>query len=297
MAYFEQAIASDPGYALPYAGLADAYVVLSVFDAGVPKDYLARAKAFARRALEIEPDLPEAHAELALTWAGLDRDWEAAEESARIAVTRQPGYWLGHDHYAMLLAAQGRFEEALAEVRRGQALEPLSLVVHHHVAWISVLARRYDEAIAECRSAVEMDATFPMVHLWMGVSLSQKGMHDEAIASLDEAVMRTGGVGIAVGAAAHGYATAGRIDEARRRVAELQDARTTRYVEPYGIALGYLGLGDGDGAIQWLEQAYREHSFWLALWGKVDPRLDVLREDGRFQDLLRRLGLGQKSDL
>ena len=291
MGYFEQAIASDPGYALPYTGLADAYVVLSVFDAGVPKDYLSRAKAAARRALEIEPDLPEAHAELALTWACLDRDWDAAEEAARIAVTRGPGYWLGHDHYAFLLAAQGRVEEALTEVRRGQALEPLSLVVHHHVAWVCLLARRYDEAIAECRSAIEMDATFPMAHLWMGVSLSQKGMHDEAIASLDEAVMRMGGVGIGVGAAAHAYAMAGRSDEARRRVAELQDGRTTRYVEPYGIALGYAGLGDRDGAIEWLEHAYREHSFWLTAWAKVDPRLDILRDDSRFQDLLRRLGL------
>jgi hypothetical protein len=119
-------------------------------------------------------------------------------------------------------------------------------------------------------------------------------MHDEAIASLDEAVKCMGGtVAIGVGAAAHGYAMAGRIDEARRRVAELQDARAKRCVEPYGIALGCAGLGDRDGAIEWLEQAYREHSAWLALWGKVDPRLDVLREDGRFQDLLRRLGLGQ----
>src|SRR4030095_5200096 len=132
MEYFEQAIASDPGYALPYAGLADAHVVLSVFDAGLPKDHLLRAKAAARRALEIEPDLPEAHAELALTWACLDRDWDAAEESARIAVTRRPGYWLGHDHYAFLLAAQGRFEEALTEVRRGEALGPLSLLGAQH---------------------------------------------------------------------------------------------------------------------------------------------------------------------
>jgi hypothetical protein len=118
-------------------------------------------------------------------------------------------------------------------------------------------------------------------------------MHDEAIASLDEAVKCMGGpVAIGVGAAAHGYAMAGRLDEARRRVAELKDARSTRYVEPYGIALGCAGLGDRDGAIEWLEQAYREHSLWLALWAKVDPRLDALREDGRFQDLLRRLGLG-----
>jgi serine/threonine-protein kinase len=293
LGYFEQAIASDPGYALPYTGVADAYVVLSVYDGGVPRDTLSRAKAAARRALEIDPGLQEAQAELALTWACLDRDWDAAEEAARIALTRRPPYWLAHGHYAFLLAAQGRCDEAVAEVRREQVLEPLSLVVHHHVAWVSVLARRYDEAIAECRSAIEMDATFAPVHMWMGVSLSQKGMHDEAIASLDEAVKCMGGpVAIGVGAAAHGYAMAGRLDEARRRVAELKDARSTRYVEPYGIALGCAGVGDQDGAIEWLEQAYREHSLWLSLWAKVDPRLDVLREDGRFQDLLRRLGLG-----
>jgi tetratricopeptide (TPR) repeat protein len=165
--------------------------------------------------------------------------------------------------------------------------------VHHHAAWVSLLARRYDDAIAVCRSAIEMDATFATVHMWMGVGLSQKGIHDEAIASLDEAVKCMGGeVAIGVGAAAHGYAMAGRIDEARHRVAELQDARTKRYVEPYGIALGCAGLGDRDGAMEWLENAYREHSVWLALWGNGDPRLDVLREDSRFQDLLRRLGLG-----
>jgi serine/threonine-protein kinase len=293
LGYFERAIAADPGYALPYTGVADAYVVLSVYDGGVPTDTLSRAKAAARRALEIDPGLQEAQAELALTWACLDRDWDAAEDAARIAVTRRPAYWLAHGHYAFLLAAQGRFDEAVAEVRREQALEPLSLVVHHHVAWVSLLARRYDDAIAACRSAIEMDATFATVHMWMGVGLSQKGMHDEAIASLDEAVKCMGGaVAIGVGAAAHGYAMAGRLDEARRRVADLKDARTTRYVEPYGIALGCAGLGDRDGAMEWLEHAYREHSVWLALWGKVDPRLDVLRDDSRFRELVRRLGLG-----
>jgi serine/threonine-protein kinase len=293
LGYFEQAIAADPGYALPYTGVADAYVVLSVYDGGVPTDNLSRAKAAARRALEIDPGLQEAQAELTLIWACLDRDWDAAEESARIAVTRRPAYWLAHGHYAFLLAAQGRFDEAVAEVRREQALEPLSLVVHHHVAWVSLLARRYDEAIAECRSAIEMDATFATMHMWMGVGLSQKGMHDEAIASLDEAVKCMGGpVAIGVGAAAHAYAMAGRLDDARRRVADLKDARSTRYVEPYGIALGCAGLGDHDGAIEWLEHAYREHSLWLVLWGKGDPRLDVLRNDSRFQDLMRRLGLG-----
>jgi serine/threonine-protein kinase len=289
--YFEQAIAVDPGYALPYAGLADAYVVMSVFDAGVPTDLMSRAKAAARRALEIDADLPEALAELGIIWPSLDRDWDAGEDAFRRAMKRQPEYWLAHDHYGLMLAAQGRFDEALTEVRRGQALEPLSLVVHHHVAWVCLLARRYDDAIAECRSAIEMDPTFPMLHLWMGVSLEQKGLYEEAIASLDEAVKCMGGVTIGAGAAAHAYAMSGRVEEARRRLAELQQARAGRYLEPYGIALVCAALGDREDALRWLEQAYQEHSFWLAFWAKVDPRLDVLRDDRRFQDLLRRLGL------
>jgi adenylate cyclase len=222
----------------------------------------------------------------------LDRDWDAADEAFQRAMKRQPSYWLAHDHYAMTLAARGRFEEAIAEVRRGQQREPLSVVVHHHVAWICLLARRYDDAIAECRSAIEMEPTFPMAHLWMGVSLEQQGHYEEAIASLDEAVKYMGGVSIGVGAAAHAYAVSGQVEEARRRLVELEQARAGRYVEAYAIALVCAGLGDREDALRWLEQAYQEHSFWLAFWAKVDPRLDVLRDDGRFQDLLRRLGLG-----
>ncbi|PYR69226.1 MAG: hypothetical protein DMF88_06745, partial [Acidobacteria bacterium] len=221
--------------------------------------------------------------------------WDAAEDAFRRAMKRQPSYWLAHDHYAFVLAAQRQFDAALAEVRRGQALEPLSLVVHHHVAWVCLLARRYDDAIAECRSAIDMDPTFPMAHLWMGVSLEQKGLYDEAIASVDEAVKFMGGASIGAGAAAHAYAVSGQVEEARRRLAELQQARFARYVEPYGIALVCAGLGDREDALRWLEQAYQEHSFWLAFWAKVDPRLDVLRDDIRFQDLLRRLGLLQQA--
>ena len=289
--YFEQAIAVDANYALAHAGLADAYVVMSVFDAGLPTDLLSKAKAAARRALEVDPDLPEAHAEMCLIAPSLDRDWAAADDAFQRAVRRRPAYWLAHDHYAFVLAAQGRFDQAVSQVRRGQALEPLSLVVHHHVAWVYVLARRYDEAITECRSAIDMDPTFPMAHLWMGVSLEQKGELEEAIRSLDEAVKYMGGASIGAGAAAHAYAMAGRTDEARRRVTVLCDARSTRYVEPYGIALVYAALGDHAEAVRWLEQAYHEHSFWLVGWSKVDPRLDVLRGDPQFRDLQRRLGL------
>jgi serine/threonine-protein kinase len=289
--YFEGAIAKDPGYALAYTGLASAYVVMTVFDLGVPTDLFTKAKVAALQALEVDGNLAEALAELSLIQGSLDRDWESAEDTCRRATTRRPGYWLAHDHYAMTLAAQGRFEEAIAEVRRGQALEPLSIVVHHHVAWIHLLARRYDVAIAECRSAIDMDSNFPMAHLWMGVSLEQQGRYDDAIASLERAVALTRGASIAVGALGHACAIAGRIDEARRQLAELRQPATGRYIQHYGAALVLAALGDIDEALHWLDLAYRDHSFWLAYWAGVDPRLDVLRHDARFKTLLRRLGL------
>ena len=174
--YFEQAIARDAGYSLAYTGLADAYVVMSVFDIAVPTDLLTKAKTAALRALEVDRELPEAHAELCVIWSCLDRDWDAAEDACHRAIRRKPAYWLAHTHYGLTLAAQGRFDEAVAQVRLGQALEPLSLVVHHHAAWVHLLARRYDEAIAQCRSAIDMDPNFPMAHLSMGISLEQQGL-------------------------------------------------------------------------------------------------------------------------
>jgi tetratricopeptide (TPR) repeat protein len=227
--YFEGAIAKDSGYALAYTGLASAHVVMTAFDVAVPTDLFTKAKVAALRALDVDSHLAEALAELTLIQACLDRDWELAEATSRRATQRRPGYWLAHDHYAMTLAAQGRFDEAIAEVRRGQALEPLSVVVHHHVAWIHVLV-------------------------------------------------------------AHAYAVAGRTDEAQQRLSELQRPAQGGYIQHYGVALVLAALGDVEEALRWLELAYRDHSFWLAYWANVDPRLDVLRNDARFKTLLRRLG-------
>jgi serine/threonine protein kinase len=289
--FFEQAIAKDAGYALAYTGLADAYVVMCAFDIGVPTDLLSKGKTAALRALDVDDALPEAHAELCIIWSCLDRDWDAAEDACHRAVKRQPGYWLAHSHYGLTLAALGRFDEAVAQVRRGQALEPLSLVVHHHAAWVHLLARRYDEAIAECRSAIDMDPHFPMAHLWMGISLEQQGLYDDAIATLERAVAYMRGASIGAAALAHACAMSGRTEEARRHLSELQRPQAGRYVQHYGVALVLAALAELDEAVRWLEQAHRDHSFWLAYWAKVDPRLDVLRHDVRFKTLLRRLGL------
>ena len=176
-------------------------------------------------------------------------------------------------------------------MRRGQALEPLSVVVHHHAAWIHVLARHYDVAIAESRTAIDMDPNFPMAHLWLGVSLEQQRRYNDAIASLERAVELTRGASIAVAALAHALAMSGRLDDARHRLSELRHPEQGRYIQHYGVALCWPRSARSDEAVHCLEQAYRDHSFWLACWANVDPRLDVLRDDARFKTLLRRLGL------
>jgi len=289
--YFNQAITADPNYALPYAGLADAYVVMSAFEAGVPKDLLAQAKTAAGRALAIEPDLSEALAELLIIVPWLDRDWHAADDIHRRVMRRQPAYWLAHDHYAMTLAARGRVDEAVAEVRRGQALEPLSLVVHHHVAWMLIMAGRSDEAIAECQRALDMDASFGMLHLWMGIALEQQGRYEDAIVSLERAVALKATRSMSIAAAAHAYASSGRIDEARQRLAQLEQESAARYVEPYALALIHAALGDTEAALRFLEQGYRDNSFWLGMLVRTDTRLASLRGDARVQSLMHRLGV------
>jgi serine/threonine protein kinase/tetratricopeptide (TPR) repeat protein len=289
--YFNEAIAADPDYALPYTGLADAYVVLSAFEGGVPKDLLSKAKAAAGRALAIEPDLAEALTELIIVLPWLDRDWHAADEAYRRAMRRQPVYWLTHDHHAMTLAARGRVDEAIAEVRRGQALEPLSLVVHHHVAWMLIVAGRSDEAIAECQRALDMDASFGMLHLWMGIALDQLGRYGDAIASLERAVALKATRSMSIASAAHAFARSGQIDEARQRLAQLEQESATRYVEPYALALIHAALGDDEAALRLLEQGYRDNSFWLGMLARSDTRLASLRGNARFQDLLHRLGV------
>lgn len=287
--YFEQAIARDGGYALPYAGLADAYLVMCFFDGGVPRDLLSKGKAAALRALEIDSDLPEAHAAMGLIEACLDRAWPAAEQRYRRAIDTGAAYCFTHTHYAFALAAQGKFEKALTEVRRGYELEPMSLAVHHHVAWVSLWARRYDDTIAICRKALEMEPNFGVAYVWMGIALEQLGRYDEAIPALESAATRLDNSN-SLAALAHACAVSGRTEDARKWLGRLQQAREQRYLEPYCVALVHAGLSEPQQALEWLEAACRDDSAYFTLWAKVDPRLDVLRGEPRFQDLLQRAG-------
>src|SRR5215831_13382611 len=179
--YFEHAIDQDPSYAMAYAGLADCYLVLGYFMPNPAKEFAAKGKAAGLKALEIDADLPEALTALGLLYWFNDWNADAGERSLRRAIEIKPDYWLAHTHYAILLSALGRHDEAVQEVRRGLELDPLSLPASHHMAWVFIRARLYDEAIDRCRKALELDPNFGMGHYWLGLACGLSSRYDEAI--------------------------------------------------------------------------------------------------------------------
>jgi len=289
IAYFEQAIETDPGYALAYAGLADSYSLLVRYGAVRPSEAMPKAKAAAKKALELDNTLAEAYASLAYASLHYDWDWQTAERQFQRAIELAPNYETAHQWYARYLTAMGRFDEAIAEVKRAQELEPLSLIINSAVGYAYYFARRYDQAIAESRKALEMDANFSRAHFNLGLAYEQKKMFPQAIASFQKAIASSGGP-LMEAALGHAYAVAGRRAEAQEVLDRLIELSKQRYVSAYQIATIYAGLGETDQAFAWLEKAYGERNNWLA-YLKVDPIFDGLRSDSRFAALVRRVGL------
>ncbi len=289
--YFQQAIEKDAGYALPYAGLADAHTMLTVYGVNSPKQGWARAKAAAAAAVALDPELAEGHASLAFIRAFADWDWANAEEECRRAIELNPDYWVAPYWYAVVLALCGRYEDAERQIRRAQELEPLSPVIMHVAALISILARRYAEAIDRCSKGLEIDPNYPLLRLWLGWALEQESRYEEAIRELEKALQLLEGEPLAAGVVGHAYAVAGKEAEARRVLRELLELAERRHVDAYAVALIYTGLGEQEQALQWLDKACASRSGWLTLNAKGDPRVDGLRADPRFAGILRRMGL------
>ena len=289
--YCEQAIEKDSEFALAYAALADCYIVLSAMSVLPARQVLAKAKDAATRAVEADGTLAEAHNSLAYARVTCDRDWAEAEKGFRHALELNPASWITHDWYGQVLHCEGRLDEGLAHMRRAQELEPLSVVLHHHAAWILWLARRDDDALEECRKAHELDPSFPLPYMWSGLAYEQKSMHEESIGALRKGCELWGGNPICVGSLAHACAAAGRRDETQQLLRQLEERSQQRYVEPYAMALIHAALGEVDHVFEWLERAYEDRSIWLTTLVKCDPRLDPLRSDPRFRDLLRRMRL------
>jgi TolB-like protein/DNA-binding winged helix-turn-helix (wHTH) protein/Flp pilus assembly protein TadD len=290
--YFNQAIDTDPRFALAYAGLADCYVVPA--SRIPPREAMPKAKAAAIRALELDDTLAEAHASLGRVLATYEWDWTSAEKEYKRAIELNPRYAIAHQWYGGCLAVMGRGDEAIAERKRAVELEPLSPIINFELGLAFYYARNYDQAIEQFKKTLELDQNFPAAHNFLPAAYEQKGMYTEALAEFNKANPLTRGSEWSLSKAGlgHLYALTGKKSEARKVIDELKQASKQEYVSGNSIAFIYAGLGEKDEAFIWLDKGYEQRAFLMQNI-KIEPRLDSLRSDPRFQDLIRRMGFLQ----
>ena len=287
--YFEQAIAADPNYALAYAGIADAYVWLPGYTAGTPQDCYPKAKAAAMKALQLDDTLAEAHTTLALAIWLYDFDASQAIKEFQRAIELNPNYAIAHQQYGNnTLSALGRFDDAIAEGKRAVELDPLSLVINTDMGSDYYYARRYDEAIAQLHKTLEMDPGFYIAHLVLGQVLDAKGDRDAAIVECQKARALNDDPSV-LGVLARAHGLSGNKMEAEKILDHMKKLSKERYVSAYSFALVYLGLGDKEEALRWLEQSYQDRAGSDIGFIRVDPLLDPLRGDPRFEALAEKI--------
>lgn len=290
LAYFNQAIDEDPKYAQAYSGLADTYALLGDWQYAVmtPKEALPKAKAAAIKALELDSTLGEAHNSLAFCLDGFDWDLDSAGKEFRRAIELNPGYATAHHWYAWHLSLLGRYEEAIAEMRKAENLDPLSLVINADLAELLVLAHSYDESIQQSRKTIEMDPNFGLAHNHLAQAYLQKHRNEEAVVELQKAVQLSGGSATCIANLARAYVASGKRGEAEKLLNDLKKRSNPSHSFASEIAVIYVALGDPDQAITWLKRGYQERFNPGVL---LRPGFDPLRSDPRFQDLMRRIGL------
>jgi TolB-like protein/DNA-binding winged helix-turn-helix (wHTH) protein/Flp pilus assembly protein TadD len=292
LAYFNQAVDEDPEYAQSYSGLADTYALLGDWQYAVmtPKEALPKAKAAAIKALELDSTLGEAHNSLAFCLDGFDWDFPSAGKEFRRAIELNPGYATAHHWYAWHLSLLGRYDEAIAEMRKAENLDPLSLIINADLAEILLLAHSYDESIRQSRKTIEMDPNFALAHNQLGQAYLQKQMREEAITELQKAVQLSAGSPTCMANLARAYAASGRMSEAAKLLSDLKKRSNPGYSHASEIAVIYAALSDKNQAMAWLEKGYEERFNPGVL---LRPGFDPLRSEPRFQELVRRIGLSQ----
>ena len=286
--YFEQATAKDPSNARAFVGLANAYTLMDAYS-GAPAQYTSRARAAAQRALQLDDTLSEAHAALALSVQNHDYDWQTSEREFKRAIELNPNDATAHHWYAEHLTWLGRFDEALRENERARQLDPLSPIIAADNGAILYFARRYDEAIAQFTAVRELDPNFSRTAI-IYAAYVQKGMFAEAEA--DIAKQSTDEGPWLLSTRVYTYGRAGMQAKAEQKLRELLDMNRRHPVDPIVLVFSYVGVGNNDQAIAWLEKAYAQRSNSLTALN-VEPVYDPLRGDPRFQNLVRRVGFSQ----
>jgi TolB-like protein/DNA-binding winged helix-turn-helix (wHTH) protein/Flp pilus assembly protein TadD len=290
LAYFKQTIEEDPKYAQAYSGLADTYALLGDWQYAVmtPKEAFPQAKTAAIKALELDSTLGEAHNSLAFVLDGFDWDFDSAGKEFQRAIELSPGYATAHHWYAWHLSLLGRYDQAIAEMRKAQSLDPLSLIINADLAEVLVLAHSYDESIQQSRKTIEMDPNFALAHNQLAQAYLQKHMYDEAVAELQEAVKLSGDSPTCIANLARAYIASGKGSEAVQLLGDLKKRSNPSHSNASEIAMIYASLGDTDQAMNWLEKGFEERFNPGVL---LRPGFDPLRLDPRFQKLLHRVGL------
>ena len=287
--YFQRAIDADPSYANAYAGLAESYLLIPLFGAGTPREFFPKASAAARRAIELDETSAEGHAALGNLYCMDDFNPPASEKEFQRAIALDPNYATAHHWFSnSLLVTMGRFDEAIKEGKRAVELDPLSLIINADLGGTLMLSRRYDDAIAQLRSTIALDPNFAYAHWNLGEALYLKGESTGAIAEYEKAAPLDNDPEIQA-LLARACAETGKKQQALEILRKLNEISQHQFVRGYLFALIYIGLGDKTTAIQYLERCSQEHENIDLNWIKVDPLLDPLRGDPRFEALAEKI--------
>jgi eukaryotic-like serine/threonine-protein kinase len=288
--YFQLAVEKDPSYALAHCGVADSYVLLGWNSYLPPKQAFPKAKMAAMRALRLDPDLGEAHAPLAAVLWLHEWQWNQARAEFQRSLALNPSYPTANHWFAEYVMTMGRPAEAIEKMKASQELDPLSLIISVAIGWANYMARRYDDAIEQLRRTVELEPHYPVTYWILGALLRKMGQLEQAIAEGEKGVKLSGGSPLMSAALAQTLATAGERAKAIQILDDLSNLAKQKYVSPYFFAGIHIGLGEHDRAMEFLEQSYNELCHWL-IYLHIDPSMDALRSNPRFQDLLGRIGL------
>jgi tetratricopeptide (TPR) repeat protein len=289
--FFQQATAKEPNYARAYASLAECYALIGGYSERSQPDLMPKARTAARRAVELDGNLAEAHTALGLVVQNYDWDWPTAEREFRRAIELNPNYATAHHWYAEHLTWLGRFEEALRESERARQLDPLSLIIAADNGATLYYSRQYDQAIAQFRTVRQMDPNFPRSGL-IRFAYDQKGLFSNSLEEIEKWRRAYGDQPWTWSELAYIYGRSGKQAQAEHALQKLQQLDHRHPVDPASIVWAYVGTGNKDQAFAYLEKAYVQHSSTLTSL-KVEPGFDPLRSDPRYHDLLRRVGLAQ----
>jgi TolB-like protein len=286
--HFQQAIAKDATCALAHAGLADCHSLLGAWGRIPPEEGCRKAKELAIEALELDNSLAEAHASLAFATMWYDYDFLTAEQEFERSIELNPRYAMGHSWFGFYLAMMGRYEEAYTEITRALGIDPHSSAIHYAFGFLYWSWRRYDQAIEQYEKALALEPANAIAHGFLCLAYLSKSLYKPAIGAAQKSVQLSQGASSFVALVGEAYAAAGWREEAHKVLEQLQEVSKHQYVTPYLVARIYSALGDKDEAFRWLEVGYREHEA-LMVTLKTDPRMDELRSDRRFQNLMGRM--------